>query len=131
MNKGPEAEEFNMSKDVRDFGNKYTWVECKLFDWYFFLQDFTFIYYVMYFGISVLGITSNELFYSFHLLDVIPRFPTLQAVCRAVTANYEQLYMTFILMLVVFYIYTTVHFFYLMEVVYDYNINADDSDKAG
>jgi len=131
MNKGPEAEEFNMDKSKPDFGNRYTYVEAKLFDVYFFLQDFTFIYYVIYFGISVLGFYSNELFYSFHLLDVIPRFETLQNVCRAVTENYVQLFMTFILMMVVMYIYTTVHFFYVMETVYDYGINGNDSHIIG
>ena len=55
VNKGPEADEFNMDKSKTDFGNRYTYVEAKLFDLYFFLQDFTFIYYVIYFGISVLG----------------------------------------------------------------------------
>lgn len=120
-----------MAKDKRNFGNLFTKIEAHLFDLYFFLQDFTFIYYVLYFGISFLGFYSNELFYSFHLLDVIPRFPTLQAVCKAVTANYKQLYMTFILILVVMYIYTTVQFFYMMETVYDYNINANDSQLIG
>lgn len=89
------------------------------------------MYYVIYFGISVLGFYSNELFYSFHLLDVIPRFPTLQNVCRAVTENLEQLFMTFMLMMVVMYMYTTIQFFYMQETVYDYNINGNDSDLVG
>lgn len=71
MCKGPLAEEFNMDKNKRDFGNMYTKVEANLFDVYFFLQDSLFQYYVLYFGISFLGFYSNELFYSFHLLDVI------------------------------------------------------------
>lgn len=71
MLKGPEAEEFNMNKGVRDFGNLYTKLECMMFNVYFFLQDSLFQYYVLYFGISFLGFYSNELFYSFHLLDVI------------------------------------------------------------
>ena len=37
MLKGPEAEEFNMNKGVRDFGNLYTKLECVLFNVYFFL----------------------------------------------------------------------------------------------
>jgi len=74
MCKGPDAEEFNLIKGKRDYGNFYTKLEANLFDIYFFLQDGTFQYYVLYFGISVLGFYSNELFYSFHLLDVIQRF---------------------------------------------------------
>jgi len=87
MNKGPDADEFNFDKNKRDFGNRYTWLEYKMFNVYFFMHDTLFIYYVIYFGISFLGFYSNELFYSFHLLDVIPRFETLQKVCQSVTAN--------------------------------------------
>jgi hypothetical protein len=32
--------------------------------------------------------------------------------------------MTFALMLIVMYIYTTISFFYIMETLYDYKINA-------
>jgi len=71
MVKGPEAEEFNFKKGQRNYGNYYTKVEANLFNVYFFLQDPTLQYYVLYFGISFLGFYSNELFYSFHLLDVI------------------------------------------------------------
>jgi len=40
--KGPEAEEFNVEKGKRNFGNRFINIECKLFDIYFFLQDTTF-----------------------------------------------------------------------------------------
>lgn len=112
MCKGPQAEEFNVVKDKRDFGNLYTKIEANLFDMYFFLQDTLFQYYVLYFGVSFLGFYSNELFYSFHLLDVIQRFPTLGNVMNAITSNWRQLIMTFCLMLIVMYIYATVFFFY-------------------
>lgn len=71
MCKGPEAEEFNMEKGKRDFGNLLTYFEYQMFQVYFFLQDSTFQYYVLYFGISFLGFYSNELYYSFHLMDVV------------------------------------------------------------
>lgn len=45
--------------------------------------------------------------------------------------NWEQLLMTFMLMLILMYIYTTMIFFYVMETVYDYNINGNDSEKIG
>lgn len=86
---------------------------------------------MLYFGISFLGFYSNELFYSFHLLDVIQKYPTLANVTKAITMNWEQLLMTFVLMLILMYIYTTITFFYIMETVYDYDINADDSDLTG
>jgi hypothetical protein len=39
--------------------------------------------------------------------------------------------MTFGLMIIVMYIYATVSFFYIMETVYDYNLNGSDSDFVG
>ena len=47
---------------------------------YFFIQDSMFVYYVLYFGISVLGFLSEPLFYSFQLLDVLVRFDKLNDV---------------------------------------------------
>ena len=76
--KGPEAQEFNMDKDKgkkKNFGNKFTLAEYHITNIYFFLSDSMFQYYVLYFGISLLGFLADELYYSFHLLDVVIRFP--------------------------------------------------------
>ena len=54
MAKGIEAEEFNIGEKT-NFGNKFTVLEAQFYNIYFFLQDRTFQYYVLYFGISVLG----------------------------------------------------------------------------
>ena len=75
--KGPEAEEFNIEPEKLNFGNWFTKVEYDMHNLYFFLQDGTFRYYVRYFGISFLGFYTNELYYSFHLLDVVQRSPIL------------------------------------------------------
>ena len=74
--KGPDAPEFSL-QEVVDFGNWFTWSEYQLFNIYYFIQDSTFQYYVLYFGISILGFLSQDIYYSFHLLDVINRIPTL------------------------------------------------------
>jgi hypothetical protein len=131
MCKGPECAEFNMDKGKRDYGNLLTKIDTQLYDIYFFLKDTTFQYYVLYFGISFLGFYSNELFYSFHLLDVIQRYPTLANVTKSITMNWQQLLLTFVLMLILMYIFTTMIFFYVMETVYDYNINENDSLMVG
>lgn len=54
---------------------------------YFFIQDDTFQYYVLYFVISLLGKFSQDIYYSFHLLDVINRSPDLQNVMLAISMN--------------------------------------------
>ena len=110
--KGPDAVEFKRGKE-RNFGNKFTKIEYHIFNFYFFMQDKLFVYYVLYFGISVLGFLTEPLFYSFQLLDVLVRFPKLNDVVQSVTSNAEKLIATGLLALVILYIYTTISFFYL------------------
>lgn len=129
--KGPEADEFNIDKEKKDFGNAFTRSEFTLFNWYFFLQDGILQYYVLYFGISCLGFFTHEIYYSFHLLDVVVRVPTLTNVIRSVTSNADQLLMTGLLALVIIYIFTTISFFYLQDTIYDYDINLFESDWVG
>lgn len=76
MVKGPDATEFTQDGETK-FGNIFTWSEFHLFNLYFFIHDGTFQYYVLYFGFSILGYLSSDIYYSFHLLDVINRIPTL------------------------------------------------------
>mmetsp|Transcript_11845 Transcript_11845/g.18235 ORF Transcript_11845/g.18235 Transcript_11845/m.18235 type:complete len:264 (-) Transcript_11845:748-1539(-) len=110
MLKGPDAPEFNL-EDKINFGNYFTWSEYQILNMYFFIQDSTFQYYVLYFGISVLAFKSESIYYSFHLLDVINRSPVLQNVMKAVTQNLSQVGLTGLLMMVLVYIYTTLTFF--------------------
>lgn len=88
MLKGPEAPEFNLG-EFPNYGNQFTNLQIKIFNIYFFIQDAQFQYQVLYFGISILGYLSQDIYYSFHLLDVITRSPTLQNVIRSVTSNAE------------------------------------------
>lgn len=117
--------------EVDRFGNYFTYVEYQLMNLYFFIFDNLFIYYVFYFGISLLGLFSNEIFYGLHLADVCVRFPVLQNVVKSVTKNVESLSMTGLLLLIVMYIFTAISFFYLQDTDYDYNINPYDSDWIG
>ena len=57
MLKGPKAAEFNQDERV-NFGNWFTYSEFQLFNMYFFIHDGVFRYYVLYFGISILGYIS-------------------------------------------------------------------------
>jgi hypothetical protein len=82
---------------------------------------------VLYFGISVLGFQIDQLYYSFHLLDVVVKFPTLANVVKAVTMNANQLAWTFLLMIITIYIFTTVSFFYMQDTVVDVSFNGNDA----
>ena len=127
---GPDAIEFNAGKE-QNFGNFYTWSEFQLYNAYFFIQDPTFQYYCLYFGISILGYISSDIFYSFHLLDVIQRFKTLQDVIKSITSNATQLGLTCLLLVIIVYIFTSLTFFYIQEGMHDYAINPYDSDIVG
>lgn len=131
MVNGPESIEFNLEKGTRNFGNFFTRMEYRIFNLYFFLQDRSFQYYILYFCISILGFLSDELFYSLQLLDVVVRFPSLTDVVKAVTLNTNKLLATGLLAMVIIYIFTTVSFFYLQDTLYDYAINGFDSDWVG
>ena len=86
---------------------------------------------MLYFGISILGYLSQDIYYSFHLLDVIGRFQTLQNVIKSVTSNKEQLGLTCLLLIIIVYIFTSLTFFYIQDNMYDYEVNAFDSDVVG
>lgn len=129
---GPDSTEFNLSEDGQpNFGNWFTSSELYLMNMYFFIQDPTFQYYVLYFGISLLGKYSSDIYYSLHLLDVINRSQVLQNVVLAVTSNLTQVSLTCILMMILVYIYTSMTFFYIQDGMYDYGINGYDSDIVG
>ena len=83
MLKGPDAYEFNETGELR-FGNLFTWIEYQCITISFFIHDEEFQYYVLYFGISLLGKFSTPIYYSLHLADVINRSPVLQNVIKAI-----------------------------------------------
>ena len=45
--------------------------------------------------------------------------------------NAEKLIATCLLALVILYIYATINFFYISDTIYDYGVNAFDSDWVG
>ena len=85
--KGPTAHEFNLGHKGRSFGHWLVAIEYYWISFTFLLSDPTFKYFLVYILLSVLGFRVSPIFYSFHLLDVINRFPTLKNVIQAVTLN--------------------------------------------
>lgn len=65
MTKGPEAGEFQGEEEGSlHFGNAYTKCEYYMFNVLFFIQDGIFIYYVLYFMISLLAYFYLDIFYA-------------------------------------------------------------------
>lgn len=123
MTKGPEAGEFQGDDEKLFFGNVFTKFEYYLFNMLFFIQDGTFIYYVLYFMISVLAYFYLDIFYALQLFDFITRSPTLQNVIKSVTLNGGQFLMTALLLCTVIFIYTNIGFFYLQSSYVDGTVN--------
>lgn len=65
------------------------WFEYKIYSGLFVLNDGTFKYFLIYLTFSFFGLILSPIFYTFHLFDLIDRFPTLGNVVRAVTMNFK------------------------------------------
>lgn len=73
----------------------------------------------------------SPIFYSFHLVDVINRFPQLQNVIASVTKNGNQLLMTAMLGIIIIYIYSALGFIFVFDTYYDDEINAGLLNRKG
>ena len=73
----------------------------------------------------------SPVFYAFHLLDVIERFPTLKDVIRSVTMNIKQLLMTAMLGVILIYLYGVIAFMFIPDLYFDEGIHAGLINKAG
>lgn len=89
------------------------------------------IFNVMYFVFSIQGLLQSPVFYSFHLLDVVNRFPALQNVIKSVTLNMNQLLMTSMLGAIIMYNFAIFAFLFLSDNFYDGSINSGLLNKNG
>ena len=97
--------------------NKYSIKEIKIIAKYYYVvwSYMFFNSYLIYLSLNILfvilGIVSNEFFFSFLLLDIIDRSPVLTNVTRSITVNSKQLLMTFVLGIVLIYIYSMIGYY--------------------
>lgn len=91
MTQGPEADEFYVpdgdGKAVWNLGHlalklEYYWLSLS-----FVVGNGEFRFLLIYFTLSLQGLFTSPIFYAFHLLDMINRFPTLNSVIQSVTVN--------------------------------------------
>ena len=97
----------------------------------FLISDGEFIFMIMYFIFSIQGLLQSPVFYSFHLLDVINRFPQLQRVMQTVTVNLTQLLMTGMLMFITIYICIVVYFLFVSSNLNNSAIDSQYLNRAG
>ena len=89
---------------------------------FIFLQDIEVIYYIAYGLLAVLGTFLHPFFFTFHLTEIIIRYPTLKNVLKSVSIPRKQFYLTFILFLIFVYSFTILSYTFFHE---DYLGNCD------
>jgi len=129
--KGPEADEFGPEGEDRDFGHLIVKLEYYWISFTFLLTHPTFKYLLAYIFLAVLGLRISLIFYTFQLLDVINRFPTLRNVIQSVTQNSTQLLMTAMLGIIIIYIYSVFGFEYLYDMYFDDTVNVEILNQRG
>ena len=77
------------------------------------LSDFYVLYYVIYGMTAIVGTVWSPFFFSFHLFDVIVRFPVLLNVVKAVWIPRKSLALTMFLFIVLMYVFTLFGFYWL------------------
>lgn len=89
---------------------------------FIFMQEIEVIYYIAYGVLAVFGTFFHPFFFTFHLTEILIRYPTLKNVIKSVYIPRKQFYLTFILFLILVYSFTILsyHFFYK-----DYYSNCD------
>lgn len=97
----------------------------------FLMQDGGFVFILIYLAFSLQGLFQSPIFYSFHLLDMVNRFPQLQSVIQSVTLNGNQLLMTAMLGFIIIYIYSAVAFIFLFDTFYDDQVHAGLLNRKG
>jgi inositol 1,4,5-triphosphate receptor type 1 len=105
---------------------EYYWISLS-----FLISNGEFIFFVIYYVFSVQGLIQSPVFYSFHLLDVINRFPALQNVILSVTTNLSQLLMTAMLGVILIYIWACIAFLFISDNYFDEGLHSGLLNKAG
>jgi inositol 1,4,5-triphosphate receptor type 1/inositol 1,4,5-triphosphate receptor type 3 len=77
------------------------------------LKEVDVLFYLLYLVFSILGTIFNPLFFAFHLLDVLYRFPSLQNVIKSITTPRWPLLLSFIFLLIIVYFFSIVGYTYL------------------
>lgn len=82
---------------------------------YFVLSDINVLYQLGYLAFSILGTGYSPLFFSFHLLDILYKYPALQSVIQSILLPRKSLFLSFILILIITYLYAIWYYFSYYE----------------
>ena len=112
---GPNSDKFINEDGSRSFvyaavAFEYYWISLAHL-----IKNGAFIFSVQYLAFSLQGSLQSPVFYSFHLLDIVERLPTLKDVIRSVTQNIQLLGMTAMLGVILVYIYSVIAFLFISD----------------
>lgn len=127
---GKDAKEFNQGKSV-EFGHLIVWIEYVWISTTFIINNGTFRYYCLLIMFNVFGLLVSPAFFSFHLLDIVGRSPTLQDVIKSVTNNISELSLTGMLGLIIIYIFSAFGFTFFYDEYFDEEVNRDITSERG
>lgn len=91
-------------KKQRSFLSKiFNWI-LKFFKVVFsFLEEIEVLYYIAYGTLAILGLVLHPFCFTFHLTEIMMRYPTLKNVLRSIYEPRQQLFITFVLLCVLEY----------------------------
>ena len=73
------------------------------------------MYYFLYLICAVLGSFLHPFFFAFHALELLNKYEELRNFMRAITSPWKQLMLTFVLFLIIQYVFTLVAFLYFSK----------------
>ncbi|EFC42710.1 predicted protein [Naegleria gruberi] len=89
-------------------------------------KDFYVSFLVVYWVVSVLGLTVNPIVYAIHLFEVVVRFDTLYDIVLSIQTTAERFVLTSMLMIVAIWFFSLMIFAFVPETFY---LKSDNSDK--
>lgn len=84
------------------------------------LSNFYVLYYSIYGLTAIIGLTVTPFFFAFHMFDVLVRFPLLQSVLQAIWIPRKPLLLTFLLYLLMNYVFSLAGYYWFYEEYHGY-----------
>ncbi|CAD8132784.1 unnamed protein product [Paramecium pentaurelia] len=82
---------------------------------FYILKEIEVVYYLAYGALAVIGTVLHPFFFSFHLTEILIRYPTLKNVIRSVWEPKQQLGLTLVLFIILVYVYGLIAYTFFFE----------------
>jgi inositol 1,4,5-triphosphate receptor type 1 len=84
------------------------------------------LYYSLYTAFAVLGVTTHEFFFAFHLYEIMNQFKTCRIFIKSITDPYKQLLLAFVYYCFLIYAYSVIGYLFFWR----YFVNTSDGPPA-